>query len=159
MTSNTKKGILLTLCALIIAAAGTLVYLKVQKSSEVISGSDNPNDESVIQPEAGTDTAATPDKKGTQAKPLTYDQAIALYGKDYRFQISNCSSTPGKLNIKAGVKFMIDNRDKAAHTFKIGTLTYKVSGYGFAVATAPAKVGSYFLTCDGGGSAEITVYP
>jgi len=122
----------------------------------------------VTVPESGTsgDAAAT-GAPVTILEPAshagtTYTQALNTYsaetGSGYRFQFVNCNGTPGSLAIKKGVTFMIDNRDKDAHTFVVGSLTYKVGAEGFAIATAK-DVGTYNITCDGGGAAQVIVQP
>ncbi len=87
----------------------------------------------------------------------TYMDALSTYGtKGLRFQFARCSGNPGSLNIKKGVKFMLDNRDSQAHKIGIGSQKYQLQGYDFAVVSI-TKVGSYIITCDGGGSAQVGV--
>ncbi len=108
-----------------------------------------------VTPPAGT--------VGTVKGALTYEDALALYtGK--RYQFDNCTSgppivSPGALSLKVGSKFMLDNRDTDAHTIKVGTQSYRIGKNGFAVATAPAARGTYNITCDGGGQAQLMVQP
>jgi len=60
--------------------------------------------------------------------------------------------------MKTGTKFMLDNRDSVARTIAIeGGQSYSLSAYGFKIATAPAKEGTYYITCNKGGAASITV--
>lgn len=110
--------------------------------------------------------ATTTPPAGTKVTPkgaLTYEDALALYvGK--RYQFDNCTSgppivSPGSLSLKVGSKFMLDNRDTDAHTIKVGTQSYRIGKNGFAIATAPAARGTYNITCDGGGQAQLLVQP
>jgi hypothetical protein len=65
---------------------------------------------------------------------------------------------PGSMTMKTGTKFMLDNRDSVARTIAIeGGQSYSLSAYGFKIATAPSKEGTYYITCDKGGAASITV--
>ena len=74
----------------------------------------------------------------------------------YRFQFSHCTGTPGSLVVKAGKYFLLDNRDAQSHTFAVAGQSYSVGGYGAAVA-AVWKIGTFQITCDGGGAASLTV--
>lgn len=101
----------------------------------------------VIKTKTGTATAAT----------QSYTDALRIYSKiGTRFQFASCSGNPGTLNIKRGTKFMIDNRDSASHEIGIGTQTYRLAAYGFAIVSIQ-KTGSYNITCDGGGAAHVGV--
>lgn len=101
----------------------------------------------IIKTKTGTSTSAT----------KSYTDALNIYQKSgYRFQFVNCSGIPGTFNIKLGVKFMIDNRDDESHQIGIGTKKYNLAPYDFAVVTVQ-KIGTYNITCDGGGSAQINV--
>lgn len=86
-----------------------------------------------------------------------YVTALAIYQKSGgRIQFANCSGNPGTLSIKRNTKFMIDNRDDNSHKIGIGTKNYLLDAYDFAIVSV-AKAGTYNLTCDGGGSAQVTV--
>lgn len=93
---------------------------------------------------------------------LTYDQALATYGSsgnNYRFQFTaNCQSVPSSLTLKKGSKFMLDNRDAEAHTFKIGTQTIRLNKYAFAVVTA-RQTGDLNIICDSVNRAKLLVQP
>lgn len=100
---------------------------------------------------------------GEEAKTLrggmTYDQAVAQYGtlgNNYRFQFADCRGTPPILQIKKGVKFMIDNRDDSAHTFKVGAQSLRIGAWDFAILTA-STLGQQNVTCDGGPNAILNV--
>ncbi len=94
----------------------------------------------------------------TESKPTAAYPAKALpyIENGYRFQFSNCHGTPGNLVVKAGKYFLFDNRDAKPHTIGVAGQTYSVGAYGAAVA-AVWKVGTYNITCDGGGAASLTV--
>ncbi len=76
----------------------------------------------------------------------------------YYFQFLNCRGTPGILTVKKGAKLMLDNRDdKTRKIVFIGKL-YNINAYGYVIVTAD-KLGKHYITCDGGGAAQITVQP
>lgn len=101
----------------------------------------------IIKTKTGTSTAVT----------KNYSDALSIYAKSgYRFQFSNCSGNPGALTMKIGTKFMIDNRDNESHLISIGTKTYKLAAYDFAIVSIQ-KVGKFNITCDGGGAANVSV--
>ena len=88
-----------------------------------------------------------------------YLDAIKIYKTSgYYFQFVDCHAFRGSITLKAGKKFMLDNRDAKAHKLAIqGGQSFNIGSYGFAVATAPSAVGTHYITCDGGGAASITV--
>lgn len=91
------------------------------------------------------------------AKAFTYSQAVQQYDDlGYRYQFANCSGLPGTFTIKRGVKFMLDNRDSVRHVIGIGTNKYTVPAYGYAIISVNTP-NAYYITCDGGGAAEIKV--
>ncbi len=105
----------------------------------------------------------TPDKNDAPAGtatapvlPLTYDAAVDLYG-DYRFQFIGCHGTPGEINVAKGATVMLDNRDAKKHTIMIGTKSYALGAYGFAIANSGKTAGDFNITCDGGGAATLHV--
>lgn len=103
-----------------------------------------------------TTPSSTPATTGSAAN-LSYNQALKIYGANgYRIQFSECHGLPGYLSIRQGVKFMLDNRDNKAHTIKVKSRSFKLPAYGFAVITA-TETGTYNITCDGGGAAELNV--
>lgn len=129
-------------------------------------------DEAIVDETATTTPTSTPEesavKKTTPPKTTTpapgaitqsYADALKIYSTSgYRFQFVNCKATPGKFTIKKNSKFMLDNRDNTAHKIKVGSVTYNVGAYGFAIATAKT-LGLNYITCDGGGAAQIQVEP
>lgn len=103
-----------------------------------------------------TTPTSTPGATGSAAN-LSYNQALKIYGANgYRIQFSECHGNPGHLSIREGVKFMLDNRDNKAHTIKVKSRSFKLPAYGFAVISA-TETGTYNITCDGGGAAELNV--
>ncbi len=113
---------------------------------------------------AATSSATTPKKSSPQAnQPLSatqrYLDAIRVYkSAGYYFQFVDCHGAPGSFTLKAGKKFMLDNRDGKAHKIAVqGGQTFQVKAYDFAIATAPSTVGVHYITCDGGGAAKIIV--
>lgn len=132
------------------------------------------NDLTTTTLEITTTTAAAAIKKTTVIKKTTtpvktpstslsatddYLKARNIYQTSgYYFQFLNCRGTPGILTVKKGVKLMLDNRDdKMRKIVFIGKL-YNVNAYGYVVVTAD-KLGKHYITCDGGGAAQITVQP
>ncbi len=109
-------------------------------------------------------TATVPKKIISQpevSKPAaqSYLEAVATYkSSGYYFQFVSCQALPGTLTLKAGKKFMLDNRDNTTRTIAVqGGQSFQIGPYGFAVATAPSTAGTHYITCDGGGSASISV--
>ncbi len=88
-----------------------------------------------------------------------YLDAIRIYkNPGYYFQFVECHGAPGTLTMKKGKKFMLDNRDNKTRRIAIqGGQSFKIGAYNFAIATAPSKIGTYYITCDGGGAATILV--
>jgi hypothetical protein len=82
----------------------------------------------------------------------TYRTAATYY------QFVGCKGSPGNMVLKQGKYFMLDNRDKVAHTIKVGDVAYSVPAEGFRIAKA-ISTGENLITCDGGGAARINVYP
>lgn len=101
----------------------------------------------------------------TPTAPLSatqrYLDAIKIYKTSgYYFQFVECHGLPGSLTLKKGKKFMLDNRDGKARRIAIkGGQSFTIGAYNFAIATAPSKPGTYYITCDGGGAASILVQP
>jgi hypothetical protein len=99
----------------------------------------------------------------TSSAPLSatqrYLDAIRLYKNvGYYFQFVDCHGLPGSLTLKKGKKFMLDNRDNKSHKIAIvGGQSFTIGAYNFAIATAPSKAGTHYITCDGGGAASILV--
>jgi hypothetical protein len=60
------------------------------------------------------------------------------------------------MNIKKDTNFMLDNRDNKTHIFGIGKKTYTLNAYDFALVNVQ-KPGDYFITCDGGGAAKVSI--
>lgn len=88
---------------------------------------------------------------------MSYEEAIKKFGRSgYRYQFANCSALPGRFTVKQGVEFMLDNRDEKSHILKIGSKTYTIPAYNYAIVSV-SKSGTYIITCDGGGSGEIIV--
>lgn len=114
-----------------------------------------------------TSLPVSPTAKNGSTSPtsggLKYDDALAAYAGKL-FQFSSCVTgpppviSPGSLSLKQGSKYMIDNRDKTAHTIRVGTTAYSLGAQSFRIVQAPTK-GTYNITCDGGGAAQLQVQP
>jgi len=131
------------------------------QNAPATTNTDNTTNTTATQPAA---TQKGTPSTGSGSGILKYDDALALYaGRLFQFQ--NCVAgpppviSPGSLAIKKGGKYMLDNRDKTAHTLKVSTQSYRLAGQNFVIATAPATVGTYTITCDGGGVAQLRVQP
>jgi hypothetical protein len=113
-----------------------------------------------INPASGAPSSATAPAPAptttTAPKALTYQQALTAYA-GYRIQFVSCHGSPGTLNLTVGKKFMLDNRDAKSHLIDVGKVGYRLGADGFAIATAPWTAGTYGITCDGGGAAQLTV--
>lgn len=114
-------------------------------------------------PTTSVKTAVTTKKtvsvKAPGAVTQSYADALKTYSASgYRMQFVNCKASPGSLIIKKGKTFMLDNRDNKSHKIKVGSVTYTVGAYGYAIATARTLDVNYVL-CDGAGAAKITVEP
>ncbi len=110
-------------------------------------------------------TKKTVTTKKTTITPTTlsatsaYLKAANIYKTSgYYFQFVNCHGTPGSLVIKKGAKFMMDNRDNKIRKIAVMGKTYSLNAYNYTIVTAD-KVGKHYITCDGGGAAQITVAP
>lgn len=110
-----------------------------------------------------TQTGAVTTGGSVSVKPttykLTYAQALKIYRTSgYYLQIDSCRGRPGIMTIKKGSKFMIDNRDPLAVKIGLGGKNYLIPKYGFTIISAD-RVGINYLTCNGGGAAQINVQP
>lgn len=94
-----------------------------------------------------------------QTASESYLQALKIYkNSGYYLQFYPCQATPGTLTVKKGSKIMLDNRDSKTHVIGIKSVKYNIGSYNFAIATLNT-LGTNYITCDGGGSAQITVVP
>jgi hypothetical protein len=73
-------------------------------------------------------------------------------------QFYPCQASPGSLIVKQGSRVMFDNRDSKAHVIAFKSSRYTIGAYNFAIATF-GTIGTNYVTCDGGGSAVVTVVP
>ena len=114
------------------------------------------------KPQTTTPTAPKPAVKLpaiSKAAPQSYIEAAEKYKKSgYYLQFFPCQATPGSLIVKQGSKVMLDNRDSKAHSIGIKSDKYLIASYNYAIATLN-HIGTNNVTCDGGGSAVITVVP
>jgi hypothetical protein len=167
MTSN--KNMLYVGGAAVALAAIVGGYLWYRASSVQVElspeGAGSPaaaaGDSTIPAPTTGTPAAPAPatgtGSTGTGSVTQSYADALKQYGTSgFRYQFVNCRGTPGKLVVKRGQKFMMDNRDAKAHKFVVQGRSFSISGLGFAIVTA-STVGTSKITCDGGGSADLVV--
>ncbi len=161
------KNVLLGAAALIVVLAGyvawhrlitTVAPVESTKNTITTSTLDIKNNDipspAVSSTEKMSDTVQPPK---TAFTPKNYGEALNYYRSlGAYFQLVKCSSTPGMISLKKGVKFMVDNRDAVAHKIGLGKTIYTVRPYGYLVLVAPGT-DSVPLTCDGGGSAMLNV--
>ncbi|HRY36839.1 MAG TPA: hypothetical protein P5230_03120 [Candidatus Magasanikbacteria bacterium] len=76
----------------------------------------------------------------------------------YYFQFLNCHGSPGSLVVKKGAKIMLDNRDNKTRKIVFMSRLYNIGAYSYTIVTAD-KLGKSYITCDGGGAAQIEVKP
>jgi len=77
---------------------------------------------------------------------------------DYRFQFDDCHGSPGRLVLKSGRSFILDNRDGSPITIAFAGKSYRVPSYSSALAST-TSVGTHQVTCNGGGAATLIVSP
>jgi len=152
-----QQSTTLAIAALVIVA-GIVGYLVWQGSGTQVATA--PNEAATTTPTPATPTPApTPStggsKTGSQpAKSPEYEKALDTYAN--RFQFDKCMGIPGQMSVKRGTKVMLDNRNPEPHTYVVGSQTFTVAAYSYAIVTA-TDLGTYIITCDGGGSAQLNV--
>ena len=121
----------------------------------------SPSSTSALQRSAAPKPKVTVTPKPSALQAVeTYQDALKIYSTSgYRFQFSNCQASPGALIMKVRTKFMLDNRDAVLRTITVGQQKFAIGAYGYVIATAPSTIGTHYLTCNGGGTATISVQP
>lgn len=111
------------------------------------------------QPAVSVPVVKTAPKPTTESATADYLKALTTY-KDvgYYIQFVKCHGTPGVLVVKKGVKVMLDNTDDSGHTLGFDGKLYGLGSFRYVIVT-PLKVGPAYITCDGGGSAQLSVQP
>ncbi len=158
MFQSNPKTMKIVWGVVIAAVVVALAVWALQKDDNTQTNQDNGSPTANNTLEGVDETPVEP--TATAPKKLTYDEALRIYGaggNNYRFQFSaNCLSTPGRIAMSSGTKFMIDNRDTVAHKFTLGKQTFNVSKNGFVIVTASEK-GTLPLVCDGDTRSEVIV--
>ena len=137
---------------------GSVVNSTQQLSTAAASGQTL----SLVPPSAALSASShVASSRNTLQASALYVQAVNTY--QYRIQFSGCHGTVsaagfGTLNVKQGERLMLDNRDPVPHTIALKGQSVKVGPSGFAVVAANA-VGTYPITCDGGGAETLNVEP
>lgn len=177
MNKNQKYIIAGVLVVLFVAAA-IFIRSKIINNSNNIIIDKNPATPNIVNTTTDTNkaTATTPVTKPaatvavpkkveikkpvvSKSAPQSYVDAAAKYKKSgYYIQFYPCQATPGSLIVKQGSKIMLDNRDGKAHSIGIKNDKYLIASYNYAIATLNT-IGTNYVTCDGGGSASVTVVP
>lgn len=165
---RTRDVILLVILVILLFIVGYFVWGKkaaqpvVQEQNSTTTAFTS-STEDVVSSTTSTETTKKTTTKTTAKAPLSVTQkyldALKVYkNAGYYFQFLNCHASPGTLTMKAGRKFMLDNKDNITRSIKIvGGQSFRITAYNYAIATAPSKEGVYYITCDGGGSAQIKV--
>ncbi len=109
----------------------------------------SPTKKTTITKTASTSLSAT----GDYLKARNSYQASGYY-----FQFLNCHGSPGSLVVKKGAKLMLDNRDNKTRKIVFMSRLYSIGAYSYTIVTAD-KLGKSYITCDGGGAAQIEVKP
>lgn len=151
------------LALVVLAGVIVLGYLLWEKSQDKGMVVEEPIVETPAEEEAEAPVGGSAGGSGSgtvaPSGPLTFEEAYQTYAvSGFRFEFADCHGRPGSISMKKGTKFMLDNRDNEAHRFVVGSKTYNIGPYGFAIATA-TDVGTYNITCDGGGAAQVVVQP
>lgn len=92
-----------------------------------------------------------------ETAPVDYGTAIKEY-EGRRFQFVGCNGTPGTMIIVLGTSVLLDNRGEAKISVVVGSRSYSIDAYGYAVAT-PTETGDLPITCNGSGAATLSVQP
>jgi hypothetical protein len=88
-----------------------------------------------------------------------YLKALDTYKKAGLYlEFTNCHGLPGSLSVKKGTGVMLDNRDNKGHTFGFENKLYGAGSYRYVIVT-PQHTGTDYITCDGGGAAQLLVQP
>lgn len=165
-----KKYIYIAIAGAVVLLVLFLIFRNKGNTDENQVDINVPGQDTIITPATSTPTPSStvktpPPPVKTNPTPLSatqkYLDAIRIYkNPGYYFQFVECHGLPGTLTMKKGKKFMLDNRDAKSRKIAIsGGQSFKIGAYGFAIATAPAKAGTHYITCDGGGAATILVQP
>lgn len=157
----TKKQAYLLAGGVILLAFGAAAYLTFIKQINQFNPFATSTNQVLPAGTAAQTAAKKSSSKTTSSLSATqaYLDAVKIYKNvGYYFQFVDCHGLPGSLTLKAGKKFMLDNRDGVAHKIVVqGGQSFNIASYGFAIATAPSTVGTHYITCDGGGAASILV--
>lgn len=152
-----KKLIFLGPVLILLIVALYSVFVRNSDRSNI----DMPADLSATSTSVSSSSASksSPQTKAPLSATQRYLDAIRTYKNvGYYFQFVDCHGSPGTLTLKAGKKFMLDNRDGKSRKIAVqGGQSFTIGAYNFAIATAPSKIGTHFITCDGGGAAKIEV--
>jgi cytoskeletal protein RodZ len=156
MNKNAKAWIWVV--AAVVAIIIIVLLVKHNNSATNQPNSTSNSQQTATSPATSTPPAATSSpttKKGSSA----YTKAVDTY--QYRIQFTGCHGlinlpNSGTLSVAKGSKIMLDNRDPVAHTIAFKGVSVKVGAYNYAIVTA-SVVGNYPVTCDGGGSAYLSV--
>lgn len=164
-----KKYIYIAIAGAIVLLVLFLIFRNKGNTGEDQLDTGLPPQDAVTNSATSTPSSTIPTKNPTPVKtsptPLSatqkYLDAIRIYkNTGYYFQFVDCHGLPGTLTMKKGKKFMLDNRDATSRRIAIsGGQSFKITAYNFAIATAPTKAGTHYITCDGGGAATIVVQP
>lgn len=149
-----KKAYIYLIILVVVIIAAVLIYRHYQNQPQYSTTNNQ-----TVQNSANTPATASPASIVVGPRSgAAYTKAMATY--KYRLQFSQCHGTTttnvGTLTLKQSDNFMLDNRDAVTHTFAFKGQSVVVPGDSFAIVTA-SVIGSYPITCDGGGAALLQV--
>lgn len=157
--------------AVLLVVYGFLAYPKVDKNEENANQNQEQTTTSTADVSAtsttstvATSTKTTTGSTGTKtttkqpgAAPDSYISTLEKYtDAGYKIQFIGCSAKPGKLIVKKGKSFMLDNRGDKSIKVTVGTANYFIGAYKYAIATE-YTLGTNYILCNGIRAAEITV--
>jgi cytoskeletal protein RodZ len=149
-----KKQIIPVVIAVAVLAVSSYFYFQNQEAKKVEEQKQAETSSNTQSQQSTENSTTTEDQTTPPATKLSYAEAMKKYPN--RIQFKNCSGIPGKISIKRGVLIMLDNRDPKAHTIVIKSQSVRIPAYDYALVPATV-LGTYNITCDGGGAAEINV--
>lgn len=76
----------------------------------------------------------------------TYSQLVAEFGNNRLQFDQRCQASPGRMVVKSGQPFLLDNRANESRTIKFNNQTYNLGAYGYQVVTL-SGAGTYDVNC------------
>ena len=143
---------------IVVALFGALYYYSKNINSQPAVQTQN-KQQTTTSPQPASSTNPTKTKPGATTKksaaptfeqPVTYDQAINIYGNN-RIQFDpNCGVIPSYSNYLNNTKVMFDNRYEKGRWFYLDGKGYYLEAYGFKIVTLYSKTLPYTVKIDCG---------